>query len=175
MQLPRLLPILFLVLTASHVLAQSPPELVELRSHYDQTQLATHETVRVTYIRELVALRAKFEDAARQSGDYSARDAVEAEMIRYPAPYNADFKALAKALVGRWRSPRHDYLYRADGTWVMLGPGDNPTHGSWSIKGNQETENFLEPYTIILIDKDNFIRASATNFFYEKRLVEGTE
>src|SRR5436305_864711 len=42
---------------------------------------------------------------------------------------------LSKLMVGKWRSPRHDYLYAADGTWRMLPPAT--THGGWRIENHQ--------------------------------------
>src|ERR1044072_307908 len=40
----------------------------------------------------------------------------------------------SRLLVGTWQGPRHQTLYRADGTWVVDPPdeGDN-THGKWRI------------------------------------------
>jgi hypothetical protein len=148
-----------------------------LRSHYDQAKLTSNEILRVKYIRELATLRTKFEETAQISHDYTARDAVEWEMARYPAPANADSKALSKALIDRWRSPRHDYLYRADGTWIMLPAPPCTTHGYWTIKGNQEIEDWgSPPSTIILINKDYFILAGGQNgVYYESRVVDGVK
>ena len=44
-------------------------------------------------------------------------------------------------MVGAWRSPRHDYLYLADGTWWMgkpdpNGPEPRVTHGRWRIENH---------------------------------------
>ena len=39
----------------------------------------------------------------------------------------------SKLMVGAWRSPRHDYLYFADGTWWMGKPDPSVTHGKWHI------------------------------------------
>jgi hypothetical protein len=46
--------------------------------------------------------------------------------------------SFSSLLVGKWQSPRHDYLFRADGTWTMLPAeedGVQSTHGR--IEGNQ--------------------------------------
>jgi len=54
-------------------------------------------------------------------------------------------------------SPRHDYLYRADGTWTMLPADPDTTHGTWRIDGNQYFDTAAtdppqtSQYTIILI------------------------
>ena len=54
-------------------------------------------------------------------------------------------RELRKLMVGAWRSPRHDYVYLADGTWWMGRPdpkGSEPkvTHGHWKIKEHQLCE-----------------------------------
>jgi hypothetical protein len=40
-------------------------------------------------------------------------------------------------LVGKWSSPRHDYLYPSDGSWTMLPADEGTTHGTWRIERNQ--------------------------------------
>ena len=52
---------------------------------------------------------------------------------------------LRKLMIGAWRSPRHDYVYLADGTWWMGRPdpkGAEPkvTHGHWKIKDHRLCE-----------------------------------
>jgi hypothetical protein len=54
-------------------------------------------------------------------------------------------RELRKLMVGAWRSPRHDYVYLADGTWWMgrpdpKGPEPKVTHGKWKIKDHQLCE-----------------------------------
>jgi hypothetical protein len=54
-------------------------------------------------------------------------------------------RELRKLMVGAWRSPRHDYVYLADGTWWMgrpdpKGPKPKVTHGHWKIKDHQLCE-----------------------------------
>ncbi len=100
--------------------------------------------------------------------------AVEAEIIRHPAPAHSDSKALSKALVGAWSTSRHDYFYRADGTWKMR---EGVLEGTWSIKGNKLHERWLNPssvqpqdYTIILIDSDYLIMTEGTDLFIYTRI-----
>src|SRR5438046_5655018 len=54
-------------------------------------------------------------------------------------------RELSRLMVGAWRSPRHDYVYLADGTWWMGRPDPNGaepkvTHGQWKIKDHQLCE-----------------------------------
>jgi hypothetical protein len=50
---------------------------------------------------------------------------IDTEIKQHPAPKDSDGKIFSGRLVGKWRSPRHDYLYRDDGSWTML-PGARP-------------------------------------------------
>jgi hypothetical protein len=98
----------------------------------------------------------------------------DAEIKQHPAPN--DGKALSMLLVGKWESPRHDHLYRADGTWTMLPVEPDITHGTWRIEGNQYFDTAaIEPpqtsqYTIILISKRDFVFTDQEIVFYETRL-----
>jgi hypothetical protein len=129
------------------------------------------EAARSGYITRLVRMR---ETAAQSKTD--EWQAIDAEIKQHPAPSNADSKALSGLLAGQWESPRHDYLYRADGTWTMLPAEESVTHGTWRIEGNQYFDTAaLDPletaqYTIILISKKDFVFMDRTNVFYETRL-----
>ena len=78
------------------------------------------KAVRSDYITRLVRMREK---AARLKTD--EWQAIDAEIKRHPTPSDSDSKKLSSLLVGEWASPRHDYLYRADGTWTMLPVEEN--------------------------------------------------
>jgi hypothetical protein len=129
------------------------------------------EAARADYVTRLIRLR---EQAARTKTD--AWQAIDAEIKQHPAPNDSDSKALSNLLVGKWESPRHDYLYGADGTWTMLPVEPDITHGTWRIEGNQyfDTAATDPPettqYTIILITKTDFVFADQEVVFYEKRL-----
>ena len=129
------------------------------------------EADRSNYITRLVRLRDK---AAGGKPDES--QAIDAEIKRHPAPVDADSKVLSALLVGKWESPRHDYLYRADGTWTMLPEEEGIAHGVWRIEGNQYFSiAAIEPadkssYTIILITEKDLVFSDPTGVFYETRL-----
>ena len=132
------------------------------------------EAARSDYITRLVRMREK---VARQKTD--EWQAIDSEIKRHPAPQDSDSKALSGRLVGKWASPRHDYLFRADGTWAMLPAetdGIKSTHGTWRIEGNQFFDTAAmdppEPsqYTIILITEKDFVFADQTHVFYETRI-----
>jgi len=128
------------------------------------------EAARADYITRLIRLS---EEATRTS-DYTWQ-AIDAEIKQHPAPNDSNNNVLSILLVGKWESPRHDYLYRADGTWTMLPVDPDITHGTWHIEGNQffDTAATDPPettqYTIILITKRDFVFTDQERVFYEKR------
>ena len=54
-----------------------------------------------------------------------------------------DDATLSRLLVGTWQSPRHQTVYRTDGTWMLDPPdeGDN-THGKWRIEHGKLIETW---------------------------------
>jgi hypothetical protein len=54
-----------------------------------------------------------------------------------------DDATLSRLLVGTWEGPRHQTVYRADGTWVLDPPdeGDN-TRGKWRIEHGKLIETW---------------------------------
>ena len=60
---------------------------------------------------------------------------VAASLVPAIALALPDDATLSRLLVGTWQSPRHQTVYRSDGTWVLDPPdeGDN-THGKWRIE-----------------------------------------
>ena len=134
------------------------------------------EADRSNYITRLVRLREKAADA--KTDDWQA---IDSEIKLHPAPSDSDSKTLSGLLVGQWRSPRREIVYRADGTWTLLPAEEGILHGSWRIEGNQyfETAQYTdaaatEPpktthYTIILITKKDLVFMDQTDVFYETR------
>ncbi len=128
------------------------------------------EAARSGYTTRLVRMR---EEASRLKND--EWQAIDTEIKQHPAPNDSGSKTFSSLLAGEWESPRHDYLYRADGTWTLLPIEQDVTHGSWRIEGNQFFLTFAtEPpetsqYTIILITKRDFVMTDQTIVFYETR------
>jgi hypothetical protein len=143
--------------------------LQRVRRDYEK---ASHpgEAARSNYITRLVRMR---EAAARAKSD--EWQAIDTEIKSHPAPEDSDSKTLASHIVGEWQSPRHDYLYRADGTWTLLPVEEGILHGSWRVEGNQYFDtNASEPpqtrqYTIILVTKKDFVFTDQAYVFYETR------
>ena len=129
------------------------------------------EAARSNYVTLLMQMREK---AAHLNTD--EWQAIDTEIKQHPAPKDSDSKRLSSLRIGKWRSPRHQYLYRDDGTWTMLPAEADSTHGSWRIEGNQYFDTAAvkpaEPsqYTIILLSRNNFVFSDETSVFYETRL-----
>jgi len=144
--------------------------LQEAKRDYEKISKPS-EAARSDYITRLVRMREK---AARLKTD--EWQAIDAEIKRHPAPGDSDSKTLSSLLVGEWKSPRHDYLYRPDGTWTMLPVEEGITHGRWRIEGNQYFDTAAtdphetSQYTIILITRKDFVFTDQTYVFYETRL-----
>ncbi len=148
-----------------------PADLRKAKQEFER-MIDHSEDARLNYVTKLVRMREKF---ARSGGnDWKA---IDAEIMRHPAPADSE-KSFAKLLEGKWRSPRHDYLYRPDGTWSMLpieaGDADS-THGTWRIEGNQCFEAAGKPpttsrYTILLLTDKDFAFTDGEVVFYRTRL-----
>jgi hypothetical protein len=48
---------------------------------------------------------------------------------------------LRRLMVGRWTTGRHEYDYKADGTWRMLPADISSTKGTWHIENHQLIED----------------------------------
>lgn len=128
------------------------------------------EADRQSYITELASLR----EALAKKADSGDCFKVDAEIRRYPSPENTE--AYTKLRAGKWSSPRHEYTYRADGTWSMLPEEEGITRGRWRIEGNRFMSSAdIEPedtrtYTILLLTKDDFVFTDGETVFYEERI-----
>ena len=150
--------------------SDEPERLTELRQRFHALQHPT-EADRVRYITALVRLRETFTRA-----DSDKMGAIDAEVINYPIPEDVDSAALRKRIVGHWSSPRHQYLYRADGTWTILPEfieGVKSTAGTWSIEGNRFIQNFKNSpgshEEIILLTATDFVWSTRVAPYYMRR------
>lgn len=158
------------LLAATSLAGAEPQELTVEKKKFGQISRPT-EAQRQKYILGLAELRSRYAKADRTE-DWQA---VDAEILRHPSPANT--KAYTKLMPGEWVSPRHAYIYRADGTWCMLPEEPGVTHGRWRIEGNQfldisggaEDPEKEYRFTIILLTKSKFIFGDNDSVFYENR------
>jgi len=144
-------------------LAQEPVELQEARAEYGKSEQT--ENARSSYITKLVRMRERM--AASHD---KAWQAVDAEIMRYPAP--GDSAAFSRIMLGKWRSPRHDYVYRGDGTWSMLPAEPDATRGTWHFEGNVCVETNIMGtyrYTTLLLTPTDYVCTDGKVVFYRKR------
>ena len=148
-----------------------PEQLALAKQKFSQLPAPTEQD-RQNYLVTLARLR----DRLARSSNVEECLAVDTEIRRHPAP--DDTEGYTQLIVGEWSSPRHAYLYRADGTWSMLPEEEGATRGRWRIAGNQFSSNTdTEPsgsgaYTILLLTKDDFIFTDGDTVFYEERISE---
>ena len=165
------LAIILLAAVAPFLEAETPPELSALEAKYSPALAAHDELGREAYILDLAKLR--FRLIAQGSDGWQA---VDSKIIHLPVPHDSDSAALSKLRVGEWHSARHDYQYNLSATWRMNNAPEDTTHGTWLIKGSQYMETFATEngtsattYTLILVDKENFIFTDGAHLFFEKR------
>jgi hypothetical protein len=153
----------FLVVSivAQSVAGQSG-ELDKAKAEY--AKAAQTEASRVRFVTKLIHMRARFARANNEQWK-----AVDAEVMRHPAP--ADSAEFSKRLIGEWASPRHEYVFRSDGTWSMLPAEPDATHGTWRIEGNQYFDTGpggqTTKYTILLLTVNDFVFTDREVVFYE--------
>ena len=169
MQRHVILAVILPVFCTSLCSAAESPELQAARGKFAHLPNPA-EVDRQNYLLELSKLR---ESLARKA-DSEDCFKVDAEIRRHPAP--ADTEGYTRSRLGKWSSPRHEYIYRADGTWSMLPEEEGTTRGRWRIEGNRFMSSAdIEPedtrtYTILLLTKDNFIFTDSETVFYEERI-----
>ncbi len=166
-----------LLLTAS-ALAKDPAELVAARQAFARDGAKGGEPARLAYVEQLAKLLephiARFVKTGER--DDGATAAIEAELGRHPAPAATDGAALAKILPGKWQTPRHTFLYQADGSFHLLPLDMDGGTNRWKIKANEYLDNVsLEPskwsrYTIILLNEKHFVYRDKDAVFFLYRV-----
>ncbi len=166
----RVLTLLIAIGIASAAMAAEPKELTDARREFESLKHPT-ETDRVRYVTHLVRLRESFTRA-----DAETMFAIDKEVIRHPMPMPLEPNELRRRVIGKWTSPRHQYLYRANGTWTMLPEfidGEKATHGIWRIEGNQfsqgKSEADASQETIILLNSTDFVWSTRVVPYYMRR------
>jgi hypothetical protein len=155
-----------------------------LRYHTNRAQMAA-EKARLRYVTDLTEIACRYMDIGKGQAWLKLQDGWEAlnrEIVLYPAPKDSDAKTLSRLLVGRWESPRHDYIYYKNGKWSMLPIEPDVTHGHWRIVGNQYWDGDVvengavahgTPYTIILLNQKYFVFTnSPESAFFEQRITK---
>ncbi len=145
----------------------------DLHSQTAATVTAHEETDRVALLSKLIKRRA----ALASAGKTLELQACDTQIKRHPAPADADPAETGRRLAGKWHSPRHDYFYRADGTWTLIPAEQGDLHGRWRVDGNRleiasgyEGSLTTEKYVLILITGRDLVFADGETVFFETRL-----
>jgi hypothetical protein len=163
----KLVSIVVTILVAGGVSTQAAEkqEFDAAKQEYEQS--SHDEAARVTYVTKLAEIADRLISEYRRSGQRNDElmTAINSELQKHPAP-NSDSKKLSQLLVGKWQSPRHTYVFLANG---KTGLEDEPMSGSWRIQGNQLIEDGSRG-TIILLNRDYFIYSGGHDavFFHSR-------
>lgn len=153
---------------AGDVTAQSSDkqEFEAAKQEYEQS--SKDESARLTYVTKLAQIADRLVIQYRGSGQRNDEfmGAVNSELQKHPAPRDIDSNKLRQLLVGKWDSPRHTYVFRANGKW---GNEDGPVSSNWLIKDNQLIEDGSRG-TIILLNSDYFIYTEGESVFFHSRV-----
>ena len=135
----------------------------------DYEQSSHDDAARVTYVTKLaqIADRLVSEYRSGQRND-ELMGAINSELQKHPAPKDIDSKKLRQLLVGKWESPRHTYVFRANG---KCGTEGGAIDGNWRIQGSQLIQGDLSG-PIILLNQDYFIYSSRGSVFFHSRVKE---
>ncbi len=156
--------ILVSVFLAGDVTAQTSDKQEFEAARQEYKQSSHDEAARVTYVTKLAEIANRLVTEYRQSGQRhdELMTAINSELQKHPPPKDIDSKKLRQLLVGKWESPRHTYIYRANG---KCGTEDGPINSNWRIQGNQLIQGDLSG-PIILLNQDYFIYSSRDSVFF---------
>ena len=143
-----------------------------LRAAKAEYEASSHDEIaRVRYVTKLAAMLGQGMEYWWRTHDRMGGpnlDGVDEELIKHPAPGNVDSKKLSQLLVGKWLSPRHVYVFRANGTYGME---EGEQTSKWKINGNQYVDDDSRG-KIILIDEKYFVYAEGQAIVFYLRVNE---
>jgi tetratricopeptide (TPR) repeat protein len=144
-------------------------ETQEFEAAKQEYEQSTHdESARSAYVTKLAKIRHRQIRNYWKTGgkNFDLATTVNEELRKHPAPTNSDSKKMSQFLIGTWQSPRHAYVFRANGKYGME---DGPISSNWRIKGNQLIEGSSSG-TIILLNADYFIYSEGEAVFFHSRV-----
>jgi hypothetical protein len=159
------------IFVVSHVSAQTADKQNLEAAKQEYQQSSRDEAARVTCVTKLAQIADRVVSQYRGSGQRNDElmGAINSELQKHPAPKDIDSKKLSQLLVGKWESPRHTYIFRANGKW---GNEDGPMSSNWRIHGNLLIEDGSRG-TIILLNRDYFIYSSSKDaVLFHSRVTE---
>jgi hypothetical protein len=148
----------------------------DARLRYDKNRVQmAGEEARLRYVTDLTTIAYRYMSIGKGEAWVHLQagwEALNREIVRYAAPKDSSSHAFSRLLVGKWESPRHDYVYYANGKWSMLPIEEGVTSGNWHIEGNQYFDGET-PYTIILLNEKFFVFTNGPEgAYFEKRITK---
>jgi uncharacterized repeat protein (TIGR03803 family) len=135
------------------------PGLKAAKAEYEAS--SRHEAARIRYVTKLADMSAQLTPKILHNPDVDAKvayanqaGAIEEELRKHPMPRNVDSRKLSQLLIGEWESPRHTYVFRADGTYGVA----DEQRAKWRIDGNECIDD-VSRGPIVLLDHNYFFYA----------------
>lgn len=156
---------------ATGLMAKEPKEVTAAKKEYESAKAKDPEGAREQYANALAKIVAKYTQEFRDTGSREHGEEMQAilvELKKHPAPKDADSKKLSALMTGEWHSTRHEFLYKKNGTYVMLPEDKESPSGKWHIEGNQfsQTEGDVDAhYTIVLLNADYLVYGDKEGVF----------
>jgi hypothetical protein len=148
------------------------PGLKAAKAEYEAS--SHDEAARVRYVTKLADMSAQLTPKILHNPDVDAKvayanqaGAIGDELRKHPMPRNVDSGKLSQLLIGQWQSPRHVYVFRADGTYGVA----DEQRDKWRIDGNEYIDDFSRG-PIILVDRNYFIYADGQGVAFYTRVKE---
>jgi len=141
------------------------PGLKAAKAEYESSP--RDEAARVRYVTKLAGMLGKGMQYWWRTHDKMGGpnlDGVEEELIKHPMPRNVDSRKLTQLLIGKWASPRHVYVFRADGTYGVA----DEQRDKWRIDRNEYIDD-VSRGPIILLDRNYFIYAEGEGVAFYMR------
>jgi hypothetical protein len=163
------------ILIAISVSAETADErdFTAARQKYEQS--TRDETARSQYVQSLAQIVDRRVTEYWRTGRHESEgpdlsQIIDTELKNHPVPKDADAKRLSQLMVGRWRSPRHIYIFRRDG---KSGMEDGAVNEPWRIHNNELVQGkgiSAMHSTILLLDRDYLIYTDKGTVFFHERV-----
>ena len=152
-QMKTLMCSLAVALSGTLAFTQTSPQKDFEAAKQEYEQSSRDETARVAYVTKLAQLKVELLKVPNEQDDL--KGAINSECQKHPYPKDVDSKKLKQLIVGKWASPRHTYVFLAN--------------GNWRIQGNQLIQGTTSG-SIILLTQEYFIYSAGSDVLFHSRV-----
>jgi hypothetical protein len=153
-QMKTLMFSLAVALSGTLAFAQTSPQKDFEAAKQEYEQSSRDETARVAYVTKLAQIKERLLSEQNEQAD-NLKGAINSECQKHPYPKDVDSKKLKQLIVGKWASPRHTYVFLAN--------------GNWRIQGNQLIQGTTSG-SIILLTQEYFIYSAGSDVAFHSRV-----